>query len=75
MTKSHMPRARRSPAADFMCKECVSVLACTICQLRTESPLRLFHHRAQSLIDADKPNIHVVPRSESNRHAFKGGGF
>ncbi len=44
----------------FMCKECVTVSAQKFSLLRSESPMRL---------------LHWCPRSESNRHAFKGGGF
>jgi hypothetical protein len=45
----------------FMCKECVSILACAISMLRRESPMRVAGRCAQSPVSTEKPNIHVVP--------------
>jgi hypothetical protein len=50
-----------SSAADFMCKECVSVLAYAISLLCTESPMRLVRRGVQSRVNTHEPVIHVVP--------------
>ena len=63
MKLGRVPSAGTS-AVDFVCKECVSGLACAIWNLRAESPVRLFRQRA-TRASTDKPMIPVVPRSES----------
>jgi hypothetical protein len=53
-------------------KECVTASARAIRQIHIESPLRLARNSQSVRI---KQGFKWCPRSESNRHAFKGGGF
>jgi hypothetical protein len=50
-----------SSAADFMCKECVSVPAYVIRFFCNESPMRLLRPGVQSRVSTHEPVIHVVP--------------
>ena len=53
-------------------QECVTASAREIRQIHIESPLRLARNSQSVRI---KQGFKWCPRSESNRHAFKGGGF
>jgi hypothetical protein len=55
------PGHLRVIGSGFMCKECVSILACAVSMLRSESPMRVARRCVQSPVSTDKPNIHVVP--------------